>query len=252
MSASAATPQDPPSTDETPDPSVTLAEWRLRLLEELAEMGMELARALNPGATVGAEPPSDDKSPAKLRDPAEAFWSVSRAVRLTLALHARTDQELRDLKAGVVRDREAEKARAAERAAKAREGREAGIVGLVERVALAECETIEDLRNIHDALRERLDEDEAYWDIDKRPVRETLERLCKDLTLTPDWSRWDGEGWIDDGPPARARFSVFNTPSARPRRCDEDGRRLQTPAPPWRLHSDREPAVPEPVAHALE
>ncbi|MGH7022089.1 MAG: hypothetical protein ACREEB_00710 [Caulobacteraceae bacterium] len=177
---------------------------------------MRLARALEPGD--------------------EGFAPLSRAIRLTLALEARNDQELRDLKAGVVRDREAERVQAAEQAWKAQEGRKSHVVGLVRSLAMAECETREDLLNLQAALHERLEDDEAYWDIDRRPVRQTLERLCKDLTLTPDWSRWDGEGWIDDGGAPRGRFSVFNTPSARPRQYDETGGRLQTPAPPYNLH----------------
>ncbi|MGH7022984.1 MAG: hypothetical protein ACREEB_05250 [Caulobacteraceae bacterium] len=130
------------------------------------------------------------------------------------------------------------------------------LVGLIQDVAQVECETKEDLQNIHDALRERLYEDEAYWDIDKRPLREILERLCKDLTLEPDWSRWDGDGWSNN-PVPRSRSAAFNTPSARPRRYDENGVRLATPAPPYRLHSAREPTADDPIAnaparHALE
>jgi len=49
-----------------------------------------------------------------------------------------------------------------------------------------------------------------------RPLRETVERLCGDLALSPDWSRWDGEGWMADDRPARSRFSPFNQPSSRP------------------------------------
>ncbi|MGH7023945.1 MAG: hypothetical protein ACREEB_10190 [Caulobacteraceae bacterium] len=244
MFDSAPTPQDPPLNDETLEASVARAERRLRLLEELAEIGMELARALRPGAAVDA--PADDKTHGKARDPADAFAPLSRAIRLTLALEARTDEALRDLKAGVVVKREAERVQADKRLGEAAQAHEERVHELVMTVADAECGTVEEYENLYQALSERLDEDEAYVGYRERPLRETIERLCKDLTLTPDWSRWDGEGWIQDKPPARPRYSLFNAPSARPRRL-ERGRMLDIPAPPWRLHSDREPA-----SHDLE
>jgi hypothetical protein len=241
MFNSAPTPHDPaaPANDDAPDPSVARAERRLRLLEELAEIGMELARALRPGAI--GEMPAPDKASGKVRDPADAFAPLSRAIRLTLALEAKTDEQLRDLKAGVVRDREADEARAVERAKKAREAREQRVHGLVMDVALAECES-DAAYDVWEALDERLEHDEAYDDYADPPLRETVERLCKDLCLSPDWSRWDGEGWNQDGPPVRPSYSPFHTPSAKPL-LDENGEpRSETPAPP----------PPFPAAHDLE
>src|ERR1035437_8765028 len=101
MSNPAPAPQDPASADEAPDPSVLRAERRLRLLEELTEIGMELARALRPSAPedgaadedAGGDP-ATETGRGKGRDPADAFGSLSRAIRLHLALEARTDEEL--------------------------------------------------------------------------------------------------------------------------------------------------------------
>ena len=66
------------TTSEAPDPSILRAERRLRLLEELAEIGMELVRALKPRAEAAET--------AGGKDPADAFAPLSRAIRLTLAL----------------------------------------------------------------------------------------------------------------------------------------------------------------------
>jgi hypothetical protein len=221
MSNPAPAPQDPapPAADEAPDPSILRAERRLRLLEELTEIGMELARALRPEAEAREEP-SDDKARAKGRDPADAFARLSRAVRLTLALEARTDEELRDLKSGVSRVSEEARAEAAERAEIAarrdREDRPDRIRELVTSIAEAEIEDFDELETLCEALEERLAEDEAYIFCGERPLRETVERLCKDLMLTPDPSRWAGEEWIDDDPTSRSRFSPFREPSRRP------------------------------------
>jgi hypothetical protein len=199
------------------DPSVVLAESRIRMLRRLAEIGMELAeRTLNTEA-----------APAKGRDPAEFYAPISRAIRLTLALEAKTDEELRDLKAGVVRKREKEKKRAARRheAAAAKEAQERAVKvrELVAEAAEFEIADVYEFAQVYHALRERLDEDPAYDDCGVRPLRETVERLCKDLMLSPDWSRWEGEGWIkQEGAPKRHRYSIFNQPSARALLDDDD------------------------------
>src|SRR5471030_1085811 len=213
-------PPDP--AEEVPDPSVLRAERRLRLLEELSEIGMEMARALRPGAEAGEDSP-EDKARGKGRDPADAFGSLSRAIRLTLALEARTDEELRDLKAGVVRVRQDERVRTAERAERAEHAahidrliRKGEVSCLVERLAEAEIGDGDQFENLCAALEERLDEDAAYQDLDKWPLRETVERLCKDLALSPDWSGWDHEDWTGDDANGRDFFSPFREPSARP------------------------------------
>jgi hypothetical protein len=191
------------------DPSVVRAEGRLGLLRELAEIGMKLVRGLEPGA------------------PADSFAPLSRAIRLTLTLEAKTDEELRDLKAGVVRKRKKEKKRAARRheAAAAKEAQERAekVRDLVAEAAEAEIPDAYEFAGRYFALRERLDEDSAYKDLSERPLREIVERLCKDLMLSPDWSRWDGEGWIkQEGAPKRTRYSIFNQPSAAPLLDDDD------------------------------
>src|SRR5471032_1709632 len=214
-------PPDPaaPAAEEAADPSVLRAERRLRLLEELSEIGMEMARALRPSAEAREGSP-DDKAQARRRDPADVFGSLSRAIRLTLALEARTDEELRDLKAGVVRVRQDEQVRTAQRAEHAahidRLIRKGEVSGLVERLAEAEIGDGDQFENLCAALEERLDEDEAYQDLDKWPLRETVERLCKDLALSPDWSRWDGEDWSVNDANGRDFFSPFRQPSAIP------------------------------------
>ncbi|MGH8276751.1 MAG: hypothetical protein ACRETH_08645 [Steroidobacteraceae bacterium] len=204
------------------DPSVRRAERRLRLLEELAEIGMELARALRPGeAADGAAEAA--AGGGKLGEPADAFARVSRAIRLTLALESKTDEALRDRKTGITCRREAERVQVAandrkaraEAAAADRVARENQVRELVLRVAETEFENKGEFDDLYGALEERLEEDEAYVGCEDWPLRETIERLCKDLELTPDWSRWDGEGWIDDEP-VRSRYSPFNRPSARP------------------------------------
>jgi len=230
-------PDETAMAEETLDLSVARAERRLRLLEELSEIGMELARALKPGADADKTTAGDiAAAEVPTKDPAAVFAPLSRAIRLTLALEARTDQDLRDLKAGVSRERQEARAKAAERNGEAREEK---IRESVLKVAERECENLDALVDLEEALEERLDMDEAYFDRSLRPLRPTVERLCKDLGLTPDWSRWAGEGWAYEETPTRPRFSPFHQPSPRPILGNDEAPR-QTPGPYERLHPARD------------
>jgi hypothetical protein len=207
---------------EAPDPAIARAERRLRLLERLTEIGMALAEGLRDQVMY----PEACKTPVE--DPADAFARISRAVRLTIALESKTDQELADLKAGVVSpareaarakadERAKEDARRAERAAeKAREDREERVSDLVLAVAESEAADREEFDGLMDAILERLGNDSAYADIEGPPLREIVERLCKDLDLHPDWSHWTGEGWDQHYHLLRDRWDEFNQPSRKP------------------------------------
>jgi hypothetical protein len=216
------------AADAALEAAVLRAERRLRLLEEVSDITMELLRALRPGAVAAAAPAGDPG-----RDPAESCARLSRALRLTFVLEAKTDQELRALKAGVVLQCE----QAAKRAYHAGQARREKVEDLVADVIAAEAETSEIYCDLREALTERLEWDAAYTFCERRPLEETVARLCHDLGLPFDRDRWNGEGWTDDGPPARARCSDFHNPSPTPL-----------------LDENLEPLAgrPEPAAHALE
>jgi len=225
MSSTSPASEDPaPSAPgEAPDPSVLRAERRLRLLEELAEIGMDLARSLRPGALAGeaahadaSEAPVAQTARGKGRDPADAFGPLSRAIRLTLALEARTDAELRDLRAGLARARVEEQSGVAERArlaaAKAREDRVEQVRDLVLRAAEREIDDADAIEDLYEELGERLEDHEAELGCPERPLRETVAGLCKAFGLSPDWSRWTGDGWNADASAFRPFVSAI-TPS---------------------------------------
>jgi hypothetical protein len=210
------TPQDP--ADEAPDPAVLRAERRLRVLEELTEICMEVARALGRDAAAAREPAAEDKR--KARDPADSLNIIARAVRLTVALETKTDEYLRDLKAGVVRERAEEKVRAAERArvraAEEQEARVEWVRDLVLCVAETEVPDLDAFENVFEALDRELELDEVGFGYADRPLREWVERLCRDVGLHPDWSRWTDEGWDLDDVPVRPGFDAFRLSGSRP------------------------------------
>jgi len=182
-----------PSTpeDAAPDPAVLRAERRLRLLAELAEIGMELARALkaSPPANEGEAPAAADEARSRRREPAEAFAGLSRAIRLTLALEATADEALRDLIAGVVTVREEKHARATSEAREAaeqgREEREELIQDILGEAAGEQITREADRERFDREFLCRLDEDEDFWNDPARPLREIVERYCDHFALTP-------------------------------------------------------------------
>ncbi len=91
-----------------------------------------------------------------------------------------------------------------------REARKAKVLELVTEAIDHAAADAEDRENLCLALQEHLSFDPAYTDIDSLPLRETVERICADLTITPDWSRLEAQDW---NPPA----PLFHGPWPPPR-----------------------------------
>jgi hypothetical protein len=214
--------------------SVARVEHRLRLLDEMAEMVMTLARGVTeqgPAAKAASRSAAPGGAPAREASPpdtappgaADDLAKLSRALRLTLDLAGRLEEILRQLRCGEAaaretrgNERQARAARAVIDKCEARQGR------VVEQVTMAihrEAESEGDCCDLLKALDERLEDDIAYVDLDSLPLREMVEKLCGDLGFCPDWSRWTDEGWPE--PPHaffanRTPWSPFNRPSRKP------------------------------------
>jgi hypothetical protein len=196
------------------DPRVARAEERRAMLRELAELGMALTReltrrTLETPETSAAEPAADGSPKAASRaipgprhDPAEAFARLSRAVRLTLALEAKAEEELAALIAGV-KDRSATTPPAVNDG-----GSPSGrlprdypsahrnkIRDAVFDAINREVTDIYPAQETLDVLYERLLEGERYDAFVHRPLREAVAAICDDLGLNPDWSRWTDDGF---------------------------------------------------------
>jgi hypothetical protein len=225
---------DAPAADEVDRlaASVARAELRLDRLQELAGIGMDLARGLHKRAqtveaTPGGDQPEGEGSPD---DNAGAFAKLSRAIRLTIDLEARADEALRALLSGETAAREARRqtSRAArealaEEADEAQEDefadRKARAITQVCRALAAESESEDEERELFAALIERVECDDAYDAIHDEPLRKVVEHLSADLGLTPDWSTWTETGWPrrpEEQSLGRTRWSPFNTPSRKP------------------------------------
>ena len=156
------------------------------MLQELAEIGMRLARALEAEALAPAEEPRPP-SPFGGGDLGLMFTRIARAVRQTVALENR-----------VAADRGTAQAQhAAQLASEARtqlSRRKDKLRRIVEQAIEAEAHGSEAEHLLID-LDERLDDTDDDADFADAPVGEQVARLCADLGVTPDWSLWEDQDW---------------------------------------------------------
>jgi hypothetical protein len=224
-------PADSAPTQAPPDPALDQADARargagetaearaerhLRTLKELAEIGMELARAVRRQAVeapAGGDAPGGEPGAG---DVGLVFSRIARAVRLTLALEARLEQDRQ------ARDAQIEAALAPRRELQAtlkagefihRSVRRSNVKKAVEQAIDAEADRAgaaeRDVENWLADLDERLADAADDADFMGRPVGELIARICRDLGLTPDWSLWEDEDWAIAEARARPRGSPY-------------------------------------------
>jgi hypothetical protein len=168
--------------DETPTPTDSAAdraERHGRVLQELTELGMNLARAVSAEATVA--------DPAKANELALAFSRIARAVRQTLALAAKLAEERQATAAERVRRDDLEAGTSAL-------NRRLRIERLVERAIDAEASD-DEAEGLYDDLRERLEDTDDLAGFHDRPLPEIVALICKDLGVTPPKIHWTDTDW---------------------------------------------------------
>ncbi len=180
---------DDPTID-TPVESRT--ERHLRLLQELAEIGMDIARAVRAEAV--AEDDSQEPTPSRFGrgDLGLVYSRIARAVRQTLALEAHVADDIGKARA----EQERRRLDAAQVAFRHRQEDVRDFVArAVEADAIERRAPDEDVERLLDDLDERL-EDGRYDDaLADAPIAELVARICDDLGVTPDWRIWDDQDW---------------------------------------------------------
>ncbi len=158
-------------------------------LAELGEMAMDIARRVHAqlvARTETAEPGPDTEE--ALAGLTRTFDRAARSARLSYILEAR----LADAPVGPAAD-VPDPSR--DQAGEARRQRKAETREIVRGVIEAEVSDCVQRRYI-ERLDERL-EREHQPDFTWKPLGEMVARICRDLGLDPDWSRW-GEAWSDE------------------------------------------------------
>jgi hypothetical protein len=167
-----------------PAPDEARTQRQLAMLQELAEIGMRLARGLESEAFAPAEEP---RPPSRFGggDLGLIFSRIARAVRQTLALEARL--------AGEIETARVEHVRAA---TDARRRQVRGyVVEAIEADAVEHGKTGLDVEWLLGDLDERLDDGDYDAALEAAPIGDLVARICADLGVTPDWSLWEDEAW---------------------------------------------------------
>jgi hypothetical protein len=265
---------DPAPSDPAPDqpeacPHCALGrrvERRLAMLDQLAELALSAAVAAERKIVEQAERERGTApDPTGARDQAAKnlqldFARAAQAVRQTLALQEKIEQDFRALT-----DRQAAEA-AARRAAAAQRRAAAARHRAAERQAHIEQRKVRVKQDIGQVIRakatpatldtllahlsiqlrpERLDSD--FGDV---PLREIFLRICRNLGLPAEWSRqWDEEGEPEGSAPGDAPAPIRATGPAKttePVKTTEPGdakaapqRRPSAMPPPWAAPDNR-------------
>jgi hypothetical protein len=161
------------------------AERRLRMLDRLAEAGLEIALAIE-RRVKEAEPAQPI---AELNSAAMAYARAARAVRLAVLLQEQLVQ-------GAVDPLQASQAAARQAEALYRKAQVDRTVRIVQRVARDHCgHQGFALGAYAGEARERLDNDDIYGLVATRPVGELVAMICEDLGLQPNWDHLAAEAW---------------------------------------------------------
>jgi hypothetical protein len=182
--------------------AVERGERHLRLLAELSEIGMTLARSLGELAQARIEKElKGEVAPGRSEDAASAVEKMAQTVRRTLALEAKLAEGVKVRRQRLVTEcAERRETRAA--AHKTAVG-EAIMEGLHDAYA-ADCsddEYHELAERLLDDAKEYLDDADEMRGYLDRPVGETVARLCAAMGLDPDACEPDGDAWRVRRPP---------------------------------------------------
>jgi hypothetical protein len=178
------------------------AQRRLRILQELAEIGMELARAVQAKALApGVEA-------AVSLDLVLSFTRIARAVRQTIALEARLERD------GRTAVSEGAQCRAREDRER-RHDHKTKVGRLVERAIDADASG-EEADNLYADLHERLEDADDLAGFADRPVSEIVAHICRELGVAPPPALWDEADWGAAGGGASGPLQISSAPEAEP------------------------------------
>ena len=168
---------------------------QLAMLQELAEIGMQIARAVRDEVVARAERAAIEDPPTPRLgggDPGLVYSRVARAVRQTLALQTRIAEGIETARFEQQRTHVAAVRSAfTERQHEVRDY----VAEAIEAEAAEKGTPEKDIERLLDDLDERLevgDYDEVLADL---PIGDLVERICADLGVIPDWSLWEDQAW---------------------------------------------------------
>jgi len=167
---------------------------QLAVLQELSEIGMQIARAVRDEVLAPAPAADEPAPPSRFgrADPAIMFSRIAKAVRQTLLLQTRVFE-------GVEKAKEVETRRKRDVQQLILDQRQEDVRGFVADAIENEVERGDrpekDAERLLEELDERL-EDGCYDDrLADAPIPELITRICCDLGVSPDWRIWGHLDW---------------------------------------------------------
>jgi hypothetical protein len=210
-----------------PEPAPPLAAQRLALLGELAEIGVDMTRAIRRHLVASEDAQvyaaKDDPTcrlfpPCDFAEASLAYNRIARGVRMTLALQAR-------LEAAPLRSRSLCVT------ASARDSDASAAIGRIVAAAAAVGACSEDDLEPSEEARERLlDHDDAL----DRPLDQLIAQICRDLGLAPEHAATVQARWANaEAEPSGAQGRKFHH-RAHEEAADNMTRRVSAPSTPAR------------------
>jgi hypothetical protein len=200
--------RDAPAWDAAGDGcAAPSAERRLKMLDRLAEAGLEIALAIE-RRVKEAEPA---QPLAELNAAAMAYARAARAVRLAVLLQEQLTQGAVNTPESLPVSSPESPQEAARRAeANGRKEQVERALRIVKRVAKDHCrkEAFAVGAYVGEA-RDRLDNDDIYGLVATRPLGELVAMICDDLGLQPNWAHLAAEAWAQAEIASRAQGSPF-------------------------------------------
>ena len=199
------------------------AERQLAMLQELAEIGMQIARAVRDEAAARAEAVDEAARPSPFgnADLGLVYSRVARAVRQTLALETRVAEDIE--KARVEHERARVTALRWASEERQREIRDY-VAEAIEAEAVERKTPEREVERLLDDLDERIEAGDYDDTLDTAPIGELVERICADLGVIPDWDLWGDQDWVTEHLMARTvagdigadRWRYLHPPPAQP------------------------------------
>ena len=201
------------------DEALERAQWHLRVLAEVAEIGLGLTRQLGELASARIEAAKVEGRALSREDDATltAFNKAAQTLRRTIALREKIDAQIIAAKKGLVEERTRRRTELNE--AHQYNKKMAIIFGVHDAYAAVTGEKEYDasVDNMMEDIGEHMcDADEFRGWLD-RPVGETVTQLCAALGLGPDSIVKDGEVWKVRRPPNELEHHLVKRDKVYPR-----------------------------------
>ncbi len=177
--------------------AITAAERHSQVLEELAQIGLDMARMLK--LALDESLAQSDKSDAVQIGAlcgvaATAFAKVSQAIRRTVALEGQVLSGIEPKRRVLIAEARKREPGPVERFNKVQSAISIAVGEAIEdKFGSDNTKLFEALNADMETLLDIGDEFDGFVD---RPIGETVAQICKVLGLDPEWSRWDGKQWV--------------------------------------------------------